>query len=279
MASYNVKSAIDLGWNPNWFGAKKFGSELIDKISEFQTANDLKPDGFCGPKTFKILKKNKPRGNFIVCGTKHIAISNKVVLWTDEKKGLKAKKNCYRENYDSRDVRTFVNHWDVCLNSKSCISILNNRKLSCHFLIDYDGTIYQTMNTSHIAWHAGGKSWNKYSIGVEINNPYYTKYQDKKNPRPLVRGAKVHGRTMSEHLDFYPIQIDALKKLWVAVSMVYGIPFVTPTNKDGTELATIHKKSINNLFRGFIHHYNLTAGKIDCGGLDLTKLIHDIKYM
>ena len=74
-----------------------------------------------------------------------------------------------------REPKLFVNHWDVCLNSKSCFKVLQNRGLSVHFLIDNDGTIYQTMDMQHIAFHAGNH--NDVSIGVEISNAYYPKYQ------------------------------------------------------------------------------------------------------
>ena len=50
-----------------------------------------------------------------------------------------------------------------------------------HFLIDNDGTIYQMLDTQHIAWHAGIPRYeggNKRGIGVEISNAYYPKYQE-----------------------------------------------------------------------------------------------------
>tara|TARA_R100000655_G_scaffold37880_1_gene72606 strand:- start:8037 stop:8873 length:837 start_codon:yes stop_codon:yes gene_type:complete len=276
MTSYNVKSAHDHGWNPGWFGCEKFGSELVKNIEEFQKDNGLRADGFCGPKTVKHLREQRiHKQNYIVCGLKHIKIKAKVVLWNDEG-GYASKKGCYRENYSDRDVRLFVNHWDVCRKSLDTIKILNNRKLSSQFLIDADGAIYQTMNANHVAFHAGGRTWNNYSVGVEICNPYYLKYQDKTNPRKIVKGAKVHGRTLEDHLDFHPAQIKSLLQLWKGIHIAYDIPFQTPTKKNGLEFGTVHPASVNLQYQGFIHHYNLVKGKIDCGGLDLTKLIDKI---
>ena len=277
MTTYNFKSAIDNGWSPKWFGVEKFSSKLLDAIEDFQKANALKPDGFCGPQTFKILKDQRPKENKIICGINHFAINHKVVLWNDEE-GLAAKKGSYRENYKTRDIKLMVNHWDVCKRSKDTIKIMNKKNISCQFLIDWDGCIYQTMNADHIAWHAGGRSWNNHSVGVEICNPYYTKYQDKRRPRPIMRRKKVHGRTMSEHLGFYPKQLTALKKLWKIMALAYGIPLQTPTNRDGSELGGVHKESVNVKYRGFIHHYNLTRSKIDCGSLDLTELIDEMNW-
>ena len=277
MTSYNYKSAIDHGWTPEWFGCSKFGSNLIKEIETFQKNNGLTPDGFCGPKTYQLAKKQRPNERVIICGLKHIPIDHPVILWNQLDR-YKAKKGSYREKYQDRKVTLFVNHWDVCKKSSDTIKILNNRNLSCQFLIDSDpaATIIQTMNTNHVAFHAGGRSWNDASIGVEICNPYYIKYQDKRRPRRIVKGAKVHGNTMRDHLDFYPQQIKALVKLWKAIHKAYGIPFQTPTKKDGSELGGVHRDSMNLKFSGYIHHYNLTAGKIDCGGLDLTKLINKI---
>ncbi len=276
MASYNIKSAFNNGWNPSWFGEEKFGSQLIESIEKFQLENNLKDDGFCGPKTFEVLRQQKNlKQNYIVCGLKHIGIDHKVVKWND-KKGYASERGCFRESYQERDVKIFVNHWDVCRKSSDTIKILNKRKLSTQFLIDFDGTIYQTMNANHIAFHAGGIKWNNHSIGVEICNPYYIKYQDSKNPRRIVKNSYVHGSRLEDHLDFHEVQIKALLKLWKGIHKAYGIPYQTPTKLDGTELGTIHTPSMNLVYSGFIHHYNLTKNKIDCGGLDLTDLINKI---
>ena len=277
MTSYNFKSAIDFGWSPSWFGATKFGSQLLEKISEFQSENNLVADGFCGPKTFEVIKEQRKDSNYIVCGVNHIPINHKVVLWND-KKGLSANEGCYRSSYKQREVKLFVNHWDVARSSKDTISILNRKKISCQFLIDSNpqATIYQTMNADHIAWHSGGRLWNNQSIGVEVCNPFYLKYQDKKRPRPIIKGAKVHDSVLEDHLGFYPQQIVALKKLWIAINKAYQIPLQTPTKNDGSELGGVHRLSQKGEYTGYIHHYNLLRAKIDCSGLDLTELIDDI---
>lgn len=46
--------------------------------------------------------------------------------------------------------------------------------VSCHYLLDLEGKIYQLVPEEKIAWHAGTSSWmgrealNQYSIGIEI---------------------------------------------------------------------------------------------------------------
>tara|TARA_Y100001973_G_C5207136_1_gene342384 strand:+ start:2880 stop:3728 length:849 start_codon:yes stop_codon:yes gene_type:complete len=276
--TYNERSAKKWGWDPSWFGAAGFGPELKDKIKAFQQEHDLDVDGLCGPSTYRrkfterlSLEKSE---EYIVCNGLQVPINwGKVILW-NEPGGLKAPSGTYRKVSGTRDVKMFVNHWDVCLNSHTCHKVLKKRKLSVHFLVDNDGTIYQTMDTNDVGYHAG-RSRNKDTIGVEISNAYYTKYQswyERKGfgPRPIVKGAKVHGRSMREHLGFYPVQVEAMKALWAAVAKGHNIPLVTPTKEDGSEWGGVYRPAVKGTYRGFIHHYNITDGKIDCGGWDIT---------
>ena len=68
-------------------------------------------------------------------------------------------------------------------------------------------------------WYAGirgGVGGNPKGIGVEIVNAYYPKYQNwyVRNgfgERPLVKGATKKGKTLDPFMDFYPVQIQALR--------------------------------------------------------------------
>jgi N-acetyl-anhydromuramyl-L-alanine amidase AmpD len=63
----------------------------------------------------------------------------------------------------------FVLHYDVCGTSRQCFNILHDhRGLSIHFMIDVDGTIYQTLDLKERARHA--TIANDRSVGVEIAN-------------------------------------------------------------------------------------------------------------
>ena len=81
---------------------------------------------------------------------------------------------------------------------------------------------------------------------------------------------------MSDFTDFYPIQLEALKKLWLALHLGLGIPLEYP-KIDGIFCQTVHEPSIQGKFRGFNNHYNYTKGKIDCAGLDLPTLLEETK--
>lgn len=293
---YNEGSAAKLGWDPSWFKARHFDDELVSAIANWQKENGIKADGLCGPSTYrriytqregeigiytpyKIHEKNESfivhRGNFLPIEWP------KVVLWSDDD-GFKSNPGCFTSYFEERDIKFFVNHWDVCLSSESCVKVLNKRGISVHFSIDNDGTIYQMVDTNHAAWHAGSKKWNHSSIGVEISNAYYPKYQNwyVKNgfgERPTMKDTIVHGRKQPDFLGFYDVQIDALKALWKAIHEGIGVPYKCPLDKEGETLQKVSTSAAANRFKGFVSHYHLTNRKIDCTGLDLKTLLSEIK--
>ncbi len=64
-------------------------------------------------------------------------------------------------------VDQFVIHFDACGTSRQCFKVLQDlRGLSVHFLLDLDGTIYQTLDLKERAWHA--TTANSRSVGIEI---------------------------------------------------------------------------------------------------------------
>jgi N-acetyl-anhydromuramyl-L-alanine amidase AmpD len=66
-------------------------------------------------------------------------------------------------------VDQFIIHYDAAGTSRSCFRTLHDeRGLSIHFMIDLDGTIYQTLDVQERAWHA--TTSNDRSVGVELAN-------------------------------------------------------------------------------------------------------------
>ena len=66
-------------------------------------------------------------------------------------------------------VDQFVLHYDVAGTSRQCFKVLHDwRGLSVHFLLDLDGTLYQTLDLKERAWHA--TTANSRSVGIEIAN-------------------------------------------------------------------------------------------------------------
>ena len=119
-----------------------FDEKLVRAIKKWQKENGLTADGLCGPGTFRRLwtdKKSKisdyvsPNWDNdglarIIYNGKEFPIEwDKTVLWTD-KGGLMAKLGNYKSMAGQRlrKPTQFVNHWDVCLSSKSCQRVLTD---------------------------------------------------------------------------------------------------------------------------------------------------------
>jgi len=287
---YNESSAKSLGWDPSWLGAKRFDESLIRKIRAFQRECGMKADGLLGPSTFRRLVAHREaqeeyeshvaiqadENAILYKGKKYPIKWDRVILPSD--RGGMEHDNGYEHMKRKRNVSMFVAHWDVCLNSKACFRVLNktSRSASIHFAIDNDGTIYQFLDMNHVAWHASKRTVNKKSVGVEISNAYYPKYQNwyKKNgfgERPLISDATVHGKKMEPFMDFYPIQKEALKALMEAVHKCLGIPLEAP------EGDTVVKEVASGKYKGFVHHFNVVKNKIDCAGLNLKQIVEEIK--
>lgn len=293
---YNAASATKLGWEPDWFGCSAFDEELVQAVTRWQRKNKLTADGMLGPVSFRRIvaernaklpaqaptNQNLPTQGRIVHNGREIPIDwKKTVLWTDEG-GMKVSSFNTVAKGNERKPTMFVNHWDACLSTKDCVNVLEKRGISVHFCIDNDGTIYQLMDTQHIAWHAGNRKWNACSIGVEITNAHYTKYQpwyvrNGFGERPIMSNVRCHGVRMPDFLGFYPVQLEALKALWKACHADFGIPLDCPTDSKGELVTGVDSRCEKASFKGFVNHYNLTRRKTDCAGLDLVKLLGETK--
>jgi len=85
-------------------------------------------------------------------------------------------------NFDERSItvpRLLVFHYTDMRTAKEALDRLTDpeSKVSAHYLIDEDGTIYRLVEDNKRAWHAGVSGWrgqanlNDESIGIELANP------------------------------------------------------------------------------------------------------------
>jgi N-acetylmuramoyl-L-alanine amidase len=170
-------------------------------------------------------------------------------------------------------IKQFVVHHDGCSSADMCFAVLQNeRGLSCHFLIDNDGTIYQTIDLALAAYHAA--EWNFSSIGVELCNrgdakkePNY--YQGGKHgPKRDVKPCKINGHTFLA-FDYTPAQYDAFYRLSRALTrLLPNIPPEYPQSTPGLQNWETMPQSASFAYAGYIGHYHLTGQKWDPGPFD-----------
>jgi N-acetylmuramoyl-L-alanine amidase len=170
-------------------------------------------------------------------------------------------------------IKQFVVHHDGCSSADMCFAVLQNeRGLSCHFLIDNDGTIYQTIDLSLMAYHAA--EWNVSSIGVEFCNRgdakkepnYYS--SGRAGPKRDVKPCKINGHTILA-FDYTPKQYDAFIKLARALQrLLPNLPAEFPQSSAGVQSWDTMPMGASFAFSGYIGHYHLTNQKWDPGPFD-----------
>jgi len=193
-------------------------------------------------------------------------------------------------------VDQFVLHYDVCGVSRECFKVLEARGLSVHFLLDIDGTLYQTLDLAESAWHA--REANGRSIGVEIANigaypagstELATWYgRDGRGTRitvpPFLRGGgvrtagfigrparahklrgRINGQTLEQY-DFTPQQYETLAHLTAAlVNSFPNMPLRFPTDGSGGIRPDVLSKAEFERYRGILGHQHVSSGKTDPG--------------
>ena len=194
-------------------------------------------------------------------------------------------------------VRQVVIHYDASGTSRRCFEVLHDiRGLSCHFLLDLDGTIYQTLDLKERAWHAAEA--NGRSVGIEIANigaysgrehdALETWYEESAEgtrivlppdhdpgrlPRDLdarpARSAPIRGSIQGQivwQYDFTESQYRALERLLVTLCRVLpGIEPRVPRDEMGRVPPGVLGEDERREYRGVLGHYHLSPKKIDPG--------------
>ncbi|HSN28148.1 MAG TPA: N-acetylmuramoyl-L-alanine amidase [Kofleriaceae bacterium] len=179
-------------------------------------------------------------------------------------------------------VKQFVVHHDGCTSSDMCFSVVQNeRGLSVHFMIDNDGTIYQTIDLGLMAYHAS--EWNTSSIGVELCNRgdakkepnYYS--SGRFGPKRDVKPCKINGNTILA-FDYTPQQYDSFMKLARGLQRVLpNLPAEFPQSSAGVQSWDTMPPSASFSFSGYIGHYHLTNQKWDPGPFDFKEFCRKLR--
>lgn len=205
-------------------------------------------------------------------------------------------------------VDQFVIHYDVAGTSRQCFKVLQDvRNLSVHFMLDVDGTIYQTLDLKERAWHA--TIANDRSVGIEIAHPgAYGKPDDDafktwyardaegvraafpawmketgiRTPGFVARPARpdlvvgtIQGRKLWQY-DFTDAQYAALAQLAATLSRVFPrMPLTVPRGDDGSVVPRALTAEEFAAHHGLLGHWHVTTNKTDPGpAFDWTRLLH-----
>jgi hypothetical protein len=202
-----------------------------------------------------------------------------------------------------RVVDQFVIHYDVCGTSRRCFEVLHDlRGLSVHFMLDLDGTIYQTLDLKEKAWHA--TIANSRSIGIEIANmgaypidgpknesavlaEWYrpggdgkVRIIDPKTGQPPAMAdssielkpsrdepvvGNVQGQSLRQY-DFTPQQYAALARLAAALCTVFPrIKCDYPHDASGAVIPNKLPDKELAAYQGILGHYHVQTNKTDPG--------------
>jgi N-acetylmuramoyl-L-alanine amidase len=208
-------------------------------------------------------------------------------------------------------VDQFVIHYDECGTSQTCFRILQDeRDLSVHFMLDLDGTIYQTLDLKEAAWHA--TKANGRSIGIEIANvgaapvagpdrfdlwfhreggttlltvPGPAESNGIRNKTIVLRPSRpepvvgtVQGKNLRQY-DLTPEQYQALIKLTATLRSAFPkLRLDYPRDENGSLLLTKIPDDRYKTYQGLLGHYHVQANKIDPGpAFDWDRLINGVK--
>ena len=194
-------------------------------------------------------------------------------------------------------VDQFVIHYDQAGSSRRCFQVLHDeRGLSAHFLLDLDGTIYQTLDVKEGAWHA--TIANPRSIGVEIANvgayppegpdPFARYYRtdadgtrlivpDSSEAGPASRGrtlrpsrpAPIEGTIQGRRLRQYDLtdpQYDSLIRLTATLCTLFPrIRCDYPRDESGRLVPRKLPDDELKRYNGLLGHYHVQTNKVDPG--------------
>ena len=220
----------------------------------FQIENELFADGKLGPKTFFKMKKNirekddtlpgKPK-NKMKKYSNRIIVDNEMIPVPDDILGLGISVSNYiddNEPYFKRskrvkELRNFVLH-ETCGNTaRGCKNTLIRKNYGVHFILAPDGHLSCHGDLARdVMIHAN--QLNKYSIGIEVVNPYNPIFISKQNKDVFTNiiparwwtwVPKKNGNKINEYICPTEMQMNVIYKFVPWVCNIVGIPFVFPT--------------------------------------------------
>ncbi|MFO0576872.1 MAG: N-acetylmuramoyl-L-alanine amidase [Polyangia bacterium] len=167
-------------------------------------------------------------------------------------------------------IRQIVIHHDGADSSAECFHVLHDeRGLSVHFLIDTDGTVYQTLDLADVAFHA--QFVNGMSIGIELCNRGLVELScspaHRRQREPCI--TTIHGRTY-KMWSFTDAQYDSLARLTAALGRIFPrLPLGYPQS-GGPIFGKLAEPA---RYSGLLGHYHVSTQKWDPGCFDFKRLL------
>lgn len=172
-------------------------------------------------------------------------------------------------------VTKVILHHDGTRDSRGCFQVLVQRKLSSHLLIDADGTVYQPLDLSDVAWHAD--PFNKQSVGIDLNNPVHpNRIKDPIIQRERgVYSGKINGGVMHS-LGYTNAQYASL--MAVVRGLIKIFPKLKPMAPIGLDNKVLRTKLEDLAFIGIVGHLHVSATKWDPGpGFDWERFLIGVR--
>lgn len=188
-------------------------------------------------------------------------------------------------------VNQVVLHIDGCHDAAMCFRVLKSRSLSTHFIIDWDGTLYQCLDVMQQGYHAGAA--NGKAVGIDLNNmmknlvkepnaemyptghPRYEEMMKKEFRRPK-SDVQTIAYSKVQSYGFTDAQYTALIELLrVLIIKLPNIQNAYPMTLDGDVVRTPLEDAASHA--GYMAHWHWEAQRWDPGpGFDWARVYHSL---
>ncbi len=206
-----------------------------------------------------------------------------------------AKQPCLTLAQAQSVVDMVVIHSDITASSRDCYRVLKMRGFSTHFMLDWDGTIYQGADPMRKAIHAASElrgDVNNFSVGIDYNclQMNYASAVGEVDVEKAGLGAQAAAggtRRMSEVIEINGVpwkswgytdaQYDSLIKLLRELNVNFPkIKLTAPVDERG-EIIWQVPEALDTEKMGIYGHMHLTPQKFDPGpGMDWPRLLQGL---
>jgi len=245
-------------------------SEIIIMGQRFALAGDTPVVAYDQPDAYSFYATDSPDGNPMF-GDRY------------EKPGLKV---TTMEQLVTT-IHQMVIHTDLTQDSAGCFRALVGRSLSTHFMVDWDGTLWQPLDVADCGYHAGDA--NQRAIGLDMNNrlpnlerepnekpydsnhPRFAEQSLKKYNRPISDRMEINGSKVKSYGYTDPQYSSLIELLKVLTKRFKSFKAQYPIDAKGDVVTRTMDDAAS--FDGFMAHWHWEAQRWDPGpGFDFARV-------